>query len=198
MIIKKPNSNTPWNSVILAIDPGKISGVAIYVNGAKLGSGIIPDNKDDIEQPVLWEGYDWTRQAGECAQINKIPLIVVIESHVIHGKWSAQAMAGTAESVGVWKHYIEQLPELKWKPKILRVPVDEWRKGIYGTCRAPKTKQFTKHNRKIIVDTRDYWKHRACITAGVEDNDEAEAILIGRYASKWWKVGECAGVKPCE
>jgi hypothetical protein len=173
----KPNSYTPWNCVILAIDPGQKSGVAIYSQGLRVTSGTNHD------KPVPY----WVRIAGRVARAENIPLIVVIESHVVHGRWNAAGFAGTAESVGVWKEYIGKLEGLKWKPKVLRLPVDTWRKGIYGSCRRPK--------HMFGNDGRAYWKWMAREAAQVEDDDAAEAILIGEYACKWGKVGEQSGVK---
>lgn len=189
---KKQNSLVPWECVILAVDPGKISGVSIYNGGALRDSGIdMASYLDETEEVRDIDSWVWSAYSD--AESQDIPLVAVIESHVMHGKWSAQAMAGTAESVGVWKYCIAQLPKLRWKPKVLRVPVDEWRKGIYGHCRS-KVAHFRKNDRSVEYDGRDYWKKMARHAAGVEDDNEAEAILIGRYATQWWKVGEQAGV----
>jgi hypothetical protein len=157
----KPNSYTPWNCVILAVDPGQKSGVAIYRAGELVKSGTNHD------KPLPY----WCRIAAletTGPDYDEIPLIVVIESHVVHGRWSAKAMAGTAESTGVWKEYVSRLEGLKWKPKVLRLPVDEWRSGVFGKCRTP------------------VWAAQGA---------EGKRDLIGRYATRWWKVGDCAGVK---
>ena len=186
----KPNSIKPWRCVILAIDPGKEWGADIHVNGEWICSG-------NWDYPQGYTIQEWCELAWGYAKDNNIPLIVVMESHTRHGKWNTAGLTGVAESVGVWKHYIEQLPKLKWKPKILRVPVDEWRKAIYGFCRLRSQPHFDKETRRIhdAPTGRDTWKRIACKTAGVDSDDEAEAILIGRYACHWWKVGNCAGVK---
>jgi hypothetical protein len=183
----KPNSMTPWNCVICAIDPGKVSGVAIYRLSKLFDYG--RTHEGAVEE---WVGGAW-----DSAMCTSTPLIFVIERHNHHGKWNDAGLAGVSESVGVWKHYIQQLPVIKprgWSPKILRVKVDEWRSGIFGHCRAPRT-CFDKKTRKMTTDKR-YWKQVACQRAGVTDHNEAEAILIGEYATKWWKVGTCTGVKP--
>jgi hypothetical protein len=175
----KPNSYTPWNCVILAIDPGRKSGVAIYRAGELVKSGT------NYDKPVPY----WCRMAAletTGPDYDEIPLIVIIESHVVHGRWNAAGFAGTAESAGVWKEYVGRIGGLKWKPKVLRLPVDEWRKGIYGSCRRPK--------HMFDNDGRQYWKWMAREAAQVEDDDAAEAILIGEYACKWGKVGEQSGV----
>lgn len=191
---KKPNSLVPWECVILAIDPGADSGIAIYKNGILEASGKQPT------YAALGTLQAWCQHARRLALrgwhigAKEIPLIVVIESHVIHGRWSASAMAGLAEHTGAWKACIAELPRMRWKVKVLRVPVDEWRKGIYGHCRS-KAPRFRKNDRHVEYDTGQYWKEMAVGATGVEDHNEAEAILIGRYASKWWKVGEQAGVK---
>ncbi len=181
---KKPNSIRPWRCVILAVDPGQHWAAAIYKNGNLITSDHASGNS--------------ISNMCDCAMhfaINdELPLIAVIESHTQHGKWGPQQMAGTAENVGVWKHYIDEMPEMKWTPKVLRVQVNEWRRGMFGHCQQGKHTLFDKTTRKGL-EGRDYWKALACQRAGVENDDEAETILIGEYATKWWKVGECAGVR---
>lgn len=168
-------SLAPWRCVILAIDPGKRGGIAIFRGGTLVAYGDGAKNATEIARAY--------------ADDDRLPLVVAIEDWTTWGKWSYAAKMGLAESVGEWKARVNAMPRRRPTTKIVRIKLDAWRKAIYGFCRA-----------KSGFD----WKEQAIYSANmrhnvrVSDHNIAEAILLGEYACRCPEVGRLAGVLPWE
>lgn len=159
----------PHQAIILAIDPGKRSGWAIFIDGKLIRHGTA---RNDAER------HDVVEMAAAYALNHKRKVVVVGESWRQGGRFDGpRTMAGLGASWGAW------LVPIRMKgigtTRILRVPVGEWRRAVHGgSC----------------YRTRSEWHHLACSRATYEageivaNADEAEAICIGIWASKAAKV----------
>jgi hypothetical protein len=177
--LKPPSSHVPWRSVIVAVDPGERAGVSIWINGKLLSSCALGLTASFVAELVYHR-----------AEIERLPLVFVIEKHSPYGrKWTTATKEGMGRYVGRWLDAIEALPRRRPTTKVLRVYPQTWRAAIFGTG----YKNFST----------DDWKRMAlarvncdkCDGCRVTSADEAEAILIGRFACHWGEVGKLAGVK---
>lgn len=175
----------PHPVVILAVDPGKVSGVALYHAGKLIDHGTADIAKIVRRGIASWPDVGWAD--GEAYGMR---LVVAIESHNPHGRWGFNAQQGLAESVGVWKAAVNALPKRRPVTRIVRIPVDAWRKAIFGVCR------LKPHP---VADATTQWKFMAIQAVQqrhnltVTDHNEAEAILIGECASKSGEVAKVLG-----
>ncbi len=154
--------------VLLAIDPGRVSGWALFVDGVLREHGTAKD-------------LDGRRVAMAAAIRAVFSMGGAGHIHVLAEEWSAggwgsyKTLLGLGAQWGKWLALFED-HKIK-KARIKRVPVDEWRKVIpFGAKRM----------------NRDQWKAAARRTVQLEfgldvSDDEAEAILIG-----WWECQRIA------
>ena len=166
-----PASYDAHPCVVLAIDPGKVSGWAVLARGVLTASGTARthvDRRDAVSSA--------TRTAHEAS----LPVIVVGEQWTPGGKFAgARTMAGLGAQWGLWQAAFEELAVPK--RRVLRVHTQTWRAAILGGGFGVKTAEW---------DARA--QRRASQTAGVhvDDDNEADAICIGLWAARAAKVGD--------
>lgn len=179
-----PPAMKPWLCVVLAIDPGALSGWALFVRGKLVDFG--EGNKPLDRRLACY-------RAATTANDNGLPLIIVGETWTRHGDWSFESTLGLGAAWGRWLEGIDEAPQVnigQWRgPKIIRVLLDDWRRAIFGS----RSMQYTNH-------TSDEWKdmavRRARVTPRAEgvwhsDNGNVcEAILIGEFGTRSGEVGE--------
>lgn len=149
--------------VILAIDPGKTSGWALFVDGEYTASGIAKKHAERLEAATM---------ATVAADQWHLPLVVVAEKWTPGGKFAgARTMAGLGASWGLWTAALEEA-EIP-KARVLRVNTQTWRARVLGGGWGVKTEEWDRRARL-----------RATAEAGsdVFDDNEAEAICIGVWA----------------
>lgn len=147
----------------LAIDPGRVSGWAIFIDGDRVTSGVARNAVDRANAAQFARYFAESRAS---------TLIVVAEKWTPGGKFAgARTMAGLGASWGLWIAAIENaaIP----KSRVFRVHTQTWRAGVLGGGRGI---------------TREQWdmraQHLACALAGLDaiDDNEADAICIGAWA----------------
>lgn len=150
--------------VLLAIDPGKDSGVAVFIKGQLMHSG----NAKSAAERSMWV----TTALEHCHKT--IPIAVVMEKwSYAGGKWGPRTMQGLAEHAGRWNEILD----LHSVPKSRRVRVfpATWRAAILG---GPQRAREEWHKA-----ARDYVKLRYPTTE-FDSTDEAEAICIGEWGAR--------------
>ena len=163
---------TPHACVILAIDPGEVSGFAIFAYGVPKQSGIVRA-RDSLGRNFI------VGSAVEMARSYKQPLVVVAE------KWPLRVSGGAGwrpagaprESWGMWLVAINDaaIP----KRRIVRVQVGQWSAAILGN-RQLKTE--ARRARSIALAKSRFGR--------VASHDEAAAICVGLWASHAPEVGK--------
>lgn len=161
---------TPWPCTILAIDPGRVSGWAVLVEGSLSAHGAAQTSIQRSDAAGIAESTAWA---------NGHKLVVVAEKW--QGGWrgdrkSARTVAGLGASWGKWEAVLEGVVP---KRRIVRVGQSTWRARVLGGKAARKT---------------EAWKADAIVAVkyryGVQvSGDEAEAILIGTWGAHAREVG---------
>lgn len=155
-------SYRPHKCVILAIDPGKVSGWAIFIHGRYVISGVartLEDRQAAVAKALEVAGTD-------------LPLVVVGESWTTGGKFGGhRTQAGLSEQWGIWRAFAEAHVPAR---RILRaLPAQWWSAlGLYGRMGHDALKQGSR-------------KHAARVTGRPFEafpEDEADAIGIGTWA----------------
>ena len=175
-----PPSYTPWNCIILAVDPGEKWGAAIF----RRGDLLVNVNSMNMEASI----GGVTGRACRIADYNRLPLVVAIETWVPWGRWTFASQMGLAESVVPWKQAVAALPRRRPTTKIVRIILGDWRQAIYGFRQKRSGYDWKAHAIETVRLRRGI---------DVIDANEAEAILIGEYASRCGEVGKLPGVKLC-
>lgn len=157
-------SDHPHPYVVLAIDPGKVSGWAIFVEGQHVGSGVARDYADRNNA---------ARLAAKAAETANRPLVVVAEKWTPGGRFAgARTMAGLGAAWGLWLAALEvaEVPV----SRVLRVHTQTWRAAVLGGG--------------CGVTSRE-WDARALRRARLElhtdanlDDNLADAVCIGAWA----------------
>ncbi len=177
---KCADSYKPYNAVILAIDPGKVSGAALFKCGELKYHGPVDSfgkMQNAVQRAAAGAG-SYVTQDGK-----GLPLVIVIERFVPHGKWSAASRAGLNENVGMWKAAIAELPKRRnYGPYVVRVYPQTWRGKLYS---AAGPGEFTSDGWKDVAV--GYVENAYSITT---DHNTAEAILIGRWSCRAGSVGD--------
>lgn len=166
---KRPPAVAPHRCVILAFDPGARTGWAILGLGRRIDSGVIRIERRDRLRTIA-------REARTLALAQEIPLVVAMETWSPGGWRTHETIVAMGRSVGVIETALSA--ELVLPSQIVRVLTQTWRAGVIGG----------RHG-------TDAWKHLARLHArercGVEaQSDEAEAILVGLWASRAAEVGD--------
>lgn len=152
---------------LLAIDPAKISGWAIFIDGIHHSSGhaiTYVDRADAIHVATC------------CASVASLPLIIIAESWTFGGsgndpRATASMQAGLQAQWGMWKLAIE---EADTRCKVVRVNSRRWQSQVLTGYRS----------------TSEQLKRLARLTASrlaghaVEEENEADAICIGYYGTR--------------
>lgn len=177
---------TPNRCVILAIDPGKVSGVAILRNGELWNCGITIDDGGVTD----WRlgRLDWVRRAYWRARDWRLPLVIAAETWTRHGL-STAALIGLGAEWGEWKNGIKRFPRMKPTIKIVRYRPMAWRQAIFGKRLWTLTRE--QWDEKTIAYARGQWPS----FAEEFDRDSAAAACIGLVASRDEKVGKLPGVR---
>lgn len=151
----------PIPVTILAIDPGRTSGWAVFAFDRCIASGTATTH----DQRVLAIEI---AQAEESRSGRK--LIVVAEKWAPGGRWYTATMTGIGAAWGMWQAALESrgVPNAR----IVRVYPQTWRAKVLGGGWGVKS---------------DEWALRAAKRAEVEtghpcSDDEAEAVCIGAWA----------------
>ena len=151
----------PIPVTILAIDPGRTSGWAVFAFDRCIASGTATTH----DQRVLAIEI---AQAEESRSGRK--LIVVAEKWAPGGRWYTATMTGIGAAWGMWQAALEScgVPAAR----IVRVYPQTWRAQVLGGGWGVKS---------------DEWALRAAKRAEVEtghpcSDDEAEAVCIGAWA----------------
>lgn len=179
--IQKLNSLVPWKCVICSFDPGKNWGASIWRSNKYIGAFSV--ERSTIENVVL--------SAYRTARYNELPLIFVIEHNYLQGK----AGITIQRRIGAIEYCIDKYKDLhrigprRWEAKTLFLYPTMWHKGIFGMTKKPEGAP------------RDFWKEKSLeevkkIRKGITNHNVSDAILIGKFSTCWWEVGELPGVVP--
>lgn len=166
---------------ILAIDPGKCSGVALFRHGE-----LITCDSCDVATQEL---EDHVRNALELALNATVPLVLIGETW---GKGGPMGMAQWQALGAAWLRWKWALQEawqdqkdeynndrINWAPKAITIHVSTWRSATYKR----RLEKDTYKSTAIEVVNR-----RHGLQLQEKQHDIAEAILIGEYASTCAKV----------
>jgi hypothetical protein len=186
-------SRLPWRCVLLAVDPAKLSGWALFRDGLLLGHGLASSARER-ELVAQW-AFAEARSGG-------LPLIVVAETWNARSfKPAASARPGvraatrlsTATLIGMgasWGRWLEQLEregELRldrWVgPKVVRVEPTTWRAVTIGNAGNAASMKLRALQRAQC----------ACVDRGLlppADTNVADAIVIGQWGCHAGQVGE--------
>lgn len=170
--MKLAPSHVPHPVVILAIDPGRVSGWALYVHGQRLDSGIantVETRRAAVELAqaaerdsgyrlvVVGETWQASRHAGKDRRMN------------------AATLAGLGASWGLWLAALEEAEHPK--RRVMRCPQTAWKRAIVGS-------PFASHAVSMVALARRY---------GDRPEDELAALAIGEWATR---AGEVAAKIP--
>ena len=176
--------------VIVAIDPGRASGWAIYLEGRPVSWGVV-DAADSLRvQNVLIE-------ACRLAQIHRLPLVLLGETWNVGGTHSSPATwQGLGAAWGAWKYAAEHLsssrrdqpgslgPQLV-ASRILRVSTSTWR-ARFGMMHAPKEAPTGWYKAMAL----QLVERELGVEVAPEHHDAAEALLIGLWGTRAQAVGK--------
>ena len=157
----------PLDAVVLGVDPGATSGVAITVNGKILSSGSCTGQ----------DYVPWVCRAEKLQVDLQRPLVVAMETWTPHGKWGFKQALSLGEQAGRWLGMIERVCI---DALVVRVEPGEWRRALFGGVLNRPTK---------------VWKdlalmHALAATDSMCREDEAEAICMALWASRSNRVDE--------
>jgi hypothetical protein len=157
---------TPHACVILAIDPGKVSGWSIFVDGNCFGSGVAKTHEHRALAVKIALAY---------AETSVRPLVVVGEVWTPGGKFAgARTMAGLGAQWGLWLAALEAAGVAK--ARVLRVKTQTWRaKVLGGGWGITKAQWDARSQRRAALEL---------CTPGPVDDNEAEAVCIGIWATR--------------
>lgn len=147
-------------NVLLAIDPAKCSGWAIFVDGKYHSSGSGELNR--YERDTIVETVEML--AGDSGEV-----AIAMETWSLHGKWSNLAKMSVCEQAGRW---LDSIEVYALRPRVVRVRVDEWRRGLFGrgNMKSEAAKAMAMRQARGVLG-----RH------AVDDN-EAEAVCIAAWA----------------
>lgn len=148
---------------LLAIDPGKVSGWAIFENGRYIASG---------EAETAWVRSSVVQRAAADIEVERF--VVGAERWTAGGRMGLQAAIGLGAQWGVWLEHLN-LAQVR-KAAVLRVPPQTWCGQVLRTSKAKRV----EHQRVFF--------QRAGITPSGQN--EADAICIGWYFLKTGKAFE--------
>lgn len=171
----------PVEAMILAIDPGKKAGAAIFFRGKLLEHRAVSD------KPA--ERALWVDTAIKAAVTQEVPVVMVIERFGAgagaKGHFSSRTRDGIAARVGAW---IEAWRIAGQSPaRIVRVYPQTWRLPVLGRG-AGETEQM-----KMLA--RLYVGGRYEIESADLDDNEAEAVCIGIWATTAGVVRKVCGTR---
>lgn len=150
----------PNNCVILGIDPGKVSGWAIFHKANFIDAGIAKTNGERLSS---------FNRALDLSRLWEVPLIIGREVWSAGGWASHKAMIGMGSAWGKWEVLLEEVP----KSRILTVTPATWRKKILGLDPGRYIKEQAKQTAVVYC--------RVKFSRDLTDHNAAEAICIAYY-----------------
>jgi len=189
-----PDSYVPHDCVILAIDPGNVSGWALV---SPRRSVAISDGREATRQPVtVWSGKttdgpkNHIVEMARDAATNDVmrPLIVVAETwttgdRVHDRRMRAATMLGLGAAWGRWSDALDAIGVPK--SRILRVNTSTWRAKIIG---GPMNRSTEEWKRLAHLHAQQRFPVRSP-SGKVTSDDEAEALCIAAWAMYAGPVG---------
>ena len=183
-----PDSYVPHDCVILAIDPGNVSGWAI----------VSPRQPMNVRQTVtVWSGKttdgpkNHIVEMARDAATNDVmrPLIVVAETwttgdRVHDRRMRAATMLGLGAAWGRWSDALDAIGVPK--SRILRVNTSTWRAKIIG---GPMNRSTEEWKRLAHLHAQQRFPVRSSGSASLGD-DESEALCVAAWAMYAGPVGE--------
>lgn len=183
-----PDSYTPHDCVILAIDPGNVSGWAI-VSPRRAAA-------DPKQSVTVWSGRvtggpKHIVEMARDAATNDVmrPLVVVAETwttgdRVHDRRMRAATMLGLGAAWGRWSDALDAVGVPK--SRILRVNTSTWRAKVIG---GPMNRSTEEWKRLALLHAQQRFPVRAP-SGKVTHDDEAEALCIAAWAMYAGPVGE--------
>ncbi len=173
---------------LLVIDPAKLSGWSFGVvesapRLANVNHGEIEHTRQQRDR-VVDNAVSW-------ADAYEAPLVVVMETWLLHGKWGNDQKLGMGAAAGRWLDSIEYaaIPDRR----VHRVNVGRWRRELFG-------KQGRKMDgdawRKLAMERAPDWASRPIIDQRRLRENEAEALCILKWAHMRHISGQ--GFEGCE
>lgn len=152
---KNPLSLGSANAVVLAIDPAKTSGVAIFDQSELIAYGAVTD---------AWEREAVCKWVSDYSKEREYPKPVVFAEKFYRGKgMSAQSMFGLGRMYGQWTHCLD-LNAVGDRRRYRMYP-SGWQKLSCGVNRDKKSVQWVNAEFDLELS--------------VEEHDVADAICIG-------------------
>lgn len=183
---KPPPYPVPLPCVIVAVDPGRSSGWATYLEGQPVSYGTLDAADRGAIGRVLLD-------ACRLAHAHKLPLVLLGETWNTGGRMGGAQWQGLGAAWGSWRFEAETLnkrqdadglgPQLV-PSRILRVSTSTWR-ARFGMCRAPKGSPKDWHKTRAIEVVRE----QLGVTVPADQHDGAEALLIGLWGARAAAVG---------
>lgn len=184
--------------VLLAVDPGKTSGAALFVRGDLAGVSTVDVADSSALNTVVWHALQLSSEYG--------PLIMVGETWGKGGPRGMKQWQGLGAAWKRWQWALEEgwaawraeHPDYRkaprmYKPQTATVHTSTWRSKIFG-------RRMSKEQAKRMA----VWAvaSRYDIKLEPQEHDAAEAVLIGTYAQhdknvlaklpKGWTRESCA------
>ena len=174
-----PASHRPHRCVILAIDAGKVSGWAIWVEGVLSCAGVATTPTDRqlavtrayaiaglLERPLVVVGETWHGRMGK-AKGGRIGVAVLI---------------GMGAEFGRWREQLDMLrPGGVKSPPIVRVLSDDWQGRLLGRGTSAQLELRSR-------------SRAAAMAAGVaelpDDHNACDAVCIGEWGARSGEVGK--------
>jgi len=148
---------------VLAVDGARTSGWAVYERGALRGSGVCDRDSDEVIRACLL-----ALGGPSATPLRRMATVMVIEKPYASGH--ASAYVGLGAAIGIWGREFRRAGG--GAEREVRVSPNDWRSAVLGRMRLK----------------REQWKALAVqrvrsLYPGISDDDQAEAILIGHWAS---------------
>jgi hypothetical protein len=168
-----PDSFTPWLCIVLAIDPGRKSGWALFIAGRLDAHG--DGNTHDARTAAVLRALDRSKVLG-------LPLVVVGETWKASrnaktdARMNPATLAGLGAAWGLWAAALEMagVP----KARVMRVAQNDWKRKVVGTS-------YAKHAATLLTVRRLL---NIAKDAPIPE-DELAAMGIGLCAIRLGRVG---------
>jgi len=163
---KAPPVHRPWQATVIAVDPGKVSGWAIFRHGTYMTSGLLKRTDNVGMSEVADTAVALAKSLG-------VPAVLVLEYHPWAG--TGNARAGLEAAREAWR--------IAWRQagghvgKVVNANVATWRGNVLGVTRGPMVLLYEREHARRLTRKADV------------SQDEAAAIGIGVWASRAGEVG---------
>ncbi len=156
----------PLSCIVMAIDPGKVSGVAYLLRDEIIDHRVVKTASERAK--AIQFALTLEEDTG-------LPLIVVGESWKGRARWqgrNTQTLAGIGAAWGRWAEALELLGVPK--RRTLRIDTGTWRRAVFG---GPAKRRSEMWKRMAVSWVEAHY-------GVVVSDDEAEAICIGWLAQR--------------